>query len=73
MINKSIVQKIRDQEMDRKTFLKYSGLMLVGLVGLRGAVALLTGADTHQNMASQSNLETSKANPRGFGGGKYGV
>lgn len=72
MINKTIIQKISDQEMDRKTFLKYSGLMLVGVVGLRGLATLLTG-DTPQPIASKQKLETPNVNSRGFGGGKYGV
>lgn len=67
MIDKNIIKKIKDQEMDRKAFLKYSGLALVGLVGLRGLVALLAG-DAQQPIASKQN-----SNSSGFGGGRYGV
>lgn len=52
--------------MDRKDFLKYSGLVLIGLVGLKGVVTLLTKPDT----ATVAN--TTKTS-RGFGSGKYGA
>lgn len=70
MINKTAIQKISDQEMDRKAFLKYSGLILVGLVGLRGVVALLNG-DAKQITYQQP--ETLNASPRRFGSSKYGA
>ncbi len=71
MINKTTIQKITDQEMDRRTFLKYSGLMLVSLVGLRGIVALLTG-EMSQSIVKQT-IDTPNTRPNGFGGGKYGA
>lgn len=67
IVNKSLVQKIGDQEMDRKAFLKYTGLLLASVVGLRGIISLLTVSDPRQSTID--NKQTSK----GFGSGKYGV
>lgn len=67
MVNKSLVQKIGEQEMDRKAFLKYSGLLLASLVGLRGIISLLTVSDPKPSTID--NQQTAK----GFGSGKYGA
>jgi len=67
MVNKNLVQKIGDQEMDRKAFLKYSGLLLASLVGLRGIISLLTVSEPPQPIID--NKQTAK----GFGSGKYGA
>lgn len=65
---KNIVQTIKDKEMDRKEFLKYSGVALLGLVGLKGIAALLTSS----NERPVANL-IEKSDGRGFGSGKYGA
>lgn len=67
MINKAAIQKLSDKEMDRKDFLKYSGLILAGVVGLKGILSIVSQVGM-QPVASQSG-QTS----RGFGGGKYGA
>jgi hypothetical protein len=67
--DKNIIQAIRDKEMDRKDFLKYSGLALLGIVGLKTIATLLIKADNHK----QTAIEPSKEVTRGFGSGKYGV
>jgi hypothetical protein len=67
VINKSIIKKISDKEMDRKDFLKYSGAILVGVIGLKSIAALIAHVDTPP-VAMQT--EQTK---RGFGSGKYGV
>jgi len=54
--------------MDRKEFLKYSGVALLGLVGLKGIVSLLSLSDEH----STAGL-AEKSGSRGFGSGKYGA
>lgn len=54
--------------MDRKEFLKYSGMALIGLVGLKGLATLLTSSDGHQ-----INSFTQKSDSKGFGSGKYGA
>jgi hypothetical protein len=63
IINK-IVESIKCKEMDRKDFLKYSGLVLLSVVGLR-AVANLLNKDENQKISKNESS-------RGFGGGKYG-
>ena len=54
--------------MDRKDFLKYSGVVLIGLVGLKSIAALLTQADKTPVATVSSDQK-----PRGFGSGKYGA
>jgi hypothetical protein len=64
MIKNKIIKTISEKEMDRKEFLKYSGLLLLSLVGFRSFV----------NFFTQGNGDISKNdNPRGYGGGKYGA
>lgn len=69
MVKKSIVQTIRDKEMDRKDFLKYSGLAIISLVGLKGVVSILTSSDDNPI----NKITNSPENSRGFGSGKYGA
>jgi len=53
--------------MDRKTFLKYSGLILVGLTGFKTVLNLITQTDP-KILASKDAIKS-----HGFGGGKYGA
>ncbi|CAN5412643.1 hypothetical protein BH10PAT4_BH10PAT4_0970 [soil metagenome] len=53
--------------MDRKDFLKYSGFILAGVVGLKGILGLISHPD-QQSMSHQSEKSS-----RGFGSGKYGA
>lgn len=69
MIKKNIIQTITSKQMDRKDFLKYSGLAVVAAVGLKTVVNLITQADDHKSTAS----EASKQSGHGFGSGKYGA
>ncbi len=71
VINKDIIQTIRDKEMDRKDFLKYSGLFLLSIVGLKTIISLLTQMDTSKPVTLQQPKV--EASGRGFGGGKYGA
>ena len=67
MINKETIQTIKDKEMDRKDFLKYSGLVLLSVVGLKTVATFL-------NQSNQSKIVASNKDARrGFGGGKYGA
>jgi hypothetical protein len=68
VINKDILRDIRDKEMDRKTFLKYCGITMLSLIGLKTAVNLLSEFD---NKKPASNSKGSSTN--GFSGGKYGA
>lgn len=67
MIKKNTIQTIREKEMDRKDFLKYSGLALASVVGFKALVTIFTQDN------SKTSLEKSQQSSRGFGGGKYGV
>jgi hypothetical protein len=64
VINKDIVKSISGKEMDRKDFLKYSGLVLLSVVGLKAVVNLLDKTDSRKISKNESS--------RGFGGGRYG-
>lgn len=63
----NIIQTIKEKEMDRKEFLKYSGLVLLGLIGLKAFVSLF-----EQNEVKGSSM-TDDNTKRGFGGGRYGA
>jgi hypothetical protein len=68
VINKNIVQTILNKEMDRKEFLKYSGLVLLSLVGLKTIISLLNQPDNKSAV-----VESHKETMHGFGSGKYGA
>jgi hypothetical protein len=65
---KNIFQTIKNKEMDRKEFLKYSGLTLAAVVGFRGIISLIS-----ENSSNKVINNTPKESSRGFGGGKYGA
>ncbi len=69
VISKKILQTINDKVMKRKDFLKYSGLVLISLVGLKGLVTILTQKETVSTLATTNSEKPSS----GFGGGKYGA
>lgn len=68
-LNKKILEVIGDREMDRKEFLKYTGLVLLSLVGLKTLVATLTQTDTQRVAVNKDSVGAT----RGFGSGKYGI
>ena len=53
--------------MDRKDFLKYSGVVLIGIVGLKGLLAILAQPEI------PTTVSTAQQSKRGFGSGKYGA
>lgn len=65
MIKKNIIRAIANKEMDRGEFLKYSGLVLLSLIGFG---ALLNTVDRFDLISKKA-----KDDKRGFGGGRYGV
>ena len=68
LINKDTLRAISSQEMDRKDFLKYCGVVLIGLVGFKTFVSLLV--QTPENSLSKG---VDKGAVHGFGSGKYGA
>lgn len=68
MVKNNLIKSICDQEMDRKEFLKYSGIALLGVFGLKGLVSLLTLSE--KKIALDNN---GKDINHGFGSGKYGA
>jgi hypothetical protein len=69
VINKDTIQSIGDKEMDRKDFLKYSGLVLLSVIGLKTITNILIQPDAKKTLT----VNTGNKNPRGFGDGKYGA
>lgn len=65
VIKKNLLTNIRDQKMDRKDFLKYSGVVLISVVGFKGLISVLSQTDSKTVIVKESS-------PRGFGSGKYG-
>jgi hypothetical protein len=65
VINNKIVESIKCKEMDRKDFLKYSGLTLLSVVGLKAVINILLSSDNQNKLKGQSSL--------GSGRGKYGA
>jgi len=65
---KNIIQTISEKEMDRKDFLRYSSLALLGFFGLGRVVNLI-----NQSESKITVIEQKKELSRGFGSGKYGV
>lgn len=65
---KNILQTIKDKEMDRKDFLKYSGLTLAAVVGLKGIISIFSEGDDIKTLTAVQKKST-----RGFGSGKYGA
>lgn len=64
---KNLFHTIGEKEMDRKNFLRYSGLVLLSLIGLKGLVNVLIQSQSKVVINDHDNK------PRGFGSGKYGV
>lgn len=51
--------------MDRKDFLKYTGIVLLGVLGVRGLITALSQRQPHEVVKVVEK-------GRGFGGGRYG-
>jgi len=64
---KNIIQTIKTKEMDRKEFLKYSGIALLGVIGIKGIISLLSPSNERLITGSLEKNER-----RGFGSRKYG-
>lgn len=65
VVNKKLIQKIGEKEMDRKEFLKYSGVVLLSIVGLRSIANVILDEKNTKIIVKDDG-------PRGFGSGKYG-
>lgn len=71
VINKNTLQNLRDQEMNRKDFLKYSGVVLLSLLGIKGIITLFEPSTRHQTIVNTT--QKSETATKGFGSGKYGA
>jgi ABC-type Mn2+/Zn2+ transport system permease subunit len=69
-------EKILQQEMDRKTFLKTTGFALIGLVGVTAAVKRLNvfGDALSKNVATTPSLQKADSHKSlAYGKAAYGV
>lgn len=65
MKNKNILKSIREQKMDRKDFLKYSGVVLLTVVGFKGLMTTLS-------LSENKFVSVEESTSGGFGSGRYG-
>jgi len=68
VINKNIIQIIGEKEMDRKDFLKFSGLAVLSLVGLGKVVSVFTQIDNNKLAITKSHQQIKQ----GYSSGRYG-
>ena len=68
MISKSTSQAIKDKEMDRKGFLKYTGLLVLSLVGLKTVISLLSQTDNNKIVTSKQGRDIASV----YGNSGYG-
>ena len=61
------IEKILNQEMSRKQFLRFIGLGLLTIIGIPAIYNLLSPRPAQNNMAAGSNKVS------GFGLGPYGI
>lgn len=65
---KSQINDLLQQEMDRKSFLRYSGGIVLALLGVTGLLRILLSS----NKTSSPLVPTTKDTPHGYGMSKYG-
>lgn len=70
LIDKQTLKIISDKEMDRKDFLKYTGVVLLSVVGFKAITNILLQVDDEP---PYSNTSSTSKSGYGFGGGKYGA
>ena len=65
---KSQIDSLLNQEMDRKNFLRYSGGILLALLGVTGLVRILLSSSQKTNPL----LDTTQKKSGGYGSSRYG-
>lgn len=65
---KTQLDTLLNQEMDRKNFLRYSGGILLALLGITGLMRILLSSSGK----STGLIEGQTKSPRGYGSSKYG-
>ena len=66
---KTQLDALLNQEMDRKNFLKYSGGIILAVLGISGLIRILLSSKQTTSLLSQSDSEKKS---RGYGSSKYG-
>lgn len=66
---KKLLRDLEDKDMDRRDFLKYAGLFLLGIVGTSSALGWVL-PETTQYVPEKTAPHKAT---RGFGSSKYGV
>jgi len=67
MVIKKQITGLLEKEMDRKSFLKYSGSLLVAAIGVGGVLRIMrTSLDVHEQRVTFTKQTT------GYGSSEYG-
>ena len=67
---KRLLNDLEDKDMDRRDFLKYAGMLVLGVVSAKTALGLLIP----EEMTKMPTTETPKQSTgRGFGASRYGA
>lgn len=67
MAIKAQIDALLQEKMDRKDFLKYSGTVILGVIGITGLVRMLLGS---RGLTGPSDSESKQAS--GYGNSSYG-
>lgn len=66
---KRLLNDLEDKDMDRRDFLKYAGMLVLGVVSAKTALGLLIP----EEMTKMSSDEPKQKSGRGFGASRYGA
>jgi len=67
MFNKAHFQDLLDKDMDRKDFLKYSGSVLLAIIGITGAMRMLADAQQVDFLTTGTQADLPNRVTTGYG------
>ena len=69
---KTQIEALLQEKMDRKDFLKYSGTVILGIIGVTGLVRMLVGSRGLSTGSTGSDTNSAKDAGGGYGSSAYG-
>jgi len=69
---KRVLQDLEDKDMDRRDFLKYAGVFVLGIASAKTALGLILPPVQETQFATKDTARRSNSG-RGFGRSKYGT